>query len=184
VPSVAKKVEELLHHRHTKIRKIAAIDNFIMLLLDNGRLYVYGRNNTGLFGARRNPLVMSDLELDNFYKTYDELYKGEKIVDFEVSAGSVIFRTETDKIFYNGMYYKYQPARFPIDVQAKKIFATQSSVGVVSTDNKIYFLNDRIIDDSECLNQSERLYVSEEPSLSGEILDIGGSHGLRYALVK
>lgn len=103
-----------------------------MLLLDNGRLYGFGKNKAGVFGARTNPLVMSDLELRTFARTYDELYKNEKIVDFEVSSTSLIFRTETDRVFYNGMYDKYQPTPFPIDVKAKKIFATDSSVGVVT----------------------------------------------------
>ena len=64
-----------------------------MMLLDNGRLYCLGANNTGLFGARLNPLIMSDLELTTFYKTYDALFKNEKIVDFEASSASLIFRT-------------------------------------------------------------------------------------------
>ena len=87
-------------------------------------------------------------------------------------------------MFYNGMYSKYQPAPFPHDVQVKKIFATDSSVGVVSSDNKLYFLNDQIIQDSECLCSTSRLFESEDVNLAGEILSIGGSHSLRYALVK
>lgn len=71
-----------MHKRHAKIKKFAAIDSFIILLLDNGRLYCRGTNNGGVFGARTNPLVMSDLELASFSKTHDELFKGEKIVDF------------------------------------------------------------------------------------------------------
>lgn len=112
-----------------------------MLLLDNGRLYGYGNNSAGVFGARLNPLIMSDNKLRTFARTYDELYKNEKIVDFEASSNSLIFRTETDRIFYNGMFDKYQPTPFPVDVKAKKIFATGSSVGVITEDNKVYYLN-------------------------------------------
>lgn len=50
------------------------------------------------------------------------------------------------------MYDKYQPTPFPIEVNAKKIFATESSVGVITNDNKIYYLNDRFIEDSELVN--------------------------------
>ena len=84
---------EFLHKRHAKIKKFVAIDTFVLMLLDNGRLYCYGINDTGLFGARLNPLVMSDLTLKSFYKTHDALYKNEKIVDFEASSASLIFRT-------------------------------------------------------------------------------------------
>jgi hypothetical protein len=75
-------VEQLLSKRHAKIKKFAAIDSFILLLLDNGRIYCRGVNNGGVFGARTNPLVLSDLNLASFSRTHDELYKDEKIVDF------------------------------------------------------------------------------------------------------
>ena len=111
---------------------MVAIDKFILLLLDNGRIYGFGKNKAGVFGARTNPLVMSDLELSSFARTYDELYKNEKIVDFEASSTALIFRTETDRVFYNGMYDKYQPTEFPVEVKPRQIFATDSSVGVIS----------------------------------------------------
>lgn len=162
---------------------MAAVDRFVTLLLDNGRLYSYGVSKAGVFGARTNPLVMSDLELTSFYRTYDALYKNEKIVDFEVSSGALIFRTETDRIFYNGMFDKFQPTPFPLDVKAKKIFATDSSVGVISEDNKLYFLNDKIIEDSDCIDAKNRVFYCEDPKLS-TVFDIGGQYGLRYALTQ
>ncbi|MCB0369136.1 MAG: hypothetical protein KDD45_06690 [Bdellovibrionales bacterium] len=134
--------------RHAKIKKVTAIDQFILMLLDNGRIYGFGKNKAGVFGARLNPLVISDNELGTWTKTNDELYKNEKIVDFEASSGSLIFKTETDRIFYNGMYDKYQPTPFPLEVPVKSIFATESSVGVVSVENKIFYVNDKFIDDS------------------------------------
>lgn len=81
-PRPSKMVADFLSKRHAKIKKFTAIDKFIVMLLDNGRLYSYGRNNTGVFGARLNPLVISDQELDSFAKIYDGLFKNEKIVDF------------------------------------------------------------------------------------------------------
>jgi len=74
-PSPSKLVSDLLGKRHATIKKFTAIDRFIILLLDNGRLYSYGRNEAGVFGARQNPLVTSDLSLKSFAKTYDSLYK-------------------------------------------------------------------------------------------------------------
>ena len=65
------------------------------------------------------------------------------------------------------MYDKYQPAPFPVDKTAKKIFATESSVGIVSTDGKLYFVNDKIIEDSDCINVRDRVYESEDHNLSG-----------------
>ena len=67
--------EEFIHKRHAKVKKFAAVDTAFLMLLDNGRIYGYGKNHRGLFGARQNPLVISDLTLSSFYKTYDALYK-------------------------------------------------------------------------------------------------------------
>lgn len=164
--------------------KIAAVDRFILVLLDDGRIYGRGINNGGVFGARQNPLVLSDVELKSFMRTHDELYKGEKIVDFECSSNALIFRTESGRVFFNGMSYAWQPTPFPIDVQAKRIFATDSSVGVVTEDGKVYFLNERIIDDSEYVSKASRLYVCEDAAFEKGVLNIGGNYHLRYALVK
>lgn len=181
-PKPVEEVHELLEKRHAKIKKFTAIDRFILLLLDNGRLYCRGVNNGGVFGARTNPLVMSDLKLSSFAKTHDELFKGEKIVDFEASSNSLIFRTESDRIFYSGMNVKFQPTPFPSDVQGK-IFATESSVGIIAKDGKVYYLNEKLIDDSDFVCQKNRLFVSEDPNLTS-VIDIGGSYHLRYALVQ
>jgi hypothetical protein len=175
-------VAELLEKRHSKVKKFAAIDRFILLLLDNGRLYCRGVNNGGVFGARTNPLVLSDMELSSFARTHDELFKGEKIVDFEASSNSLIFRTESDRIFYSGMNVKFQPTAFPLDVKGK-MFATESSVGVVGKDGKVYFLNEKLVDDSDFVCKKNRLFVSEDPNLTS-VIDIGGAYHLRYALVQ
>lgn len=45
------------------------------------------------------------------------------------------------------MHAKFLPARFPVNIEAKSIWATRNSVGIIGSDNKIYFLNDPIIDD-------------------------------------
>jgi hypothetical protein len=81
-PVISNEVKELTQKRHAKIVKFFAIGQYIILLLDNGRLYCRGNNNGGIFGARTNPLVMNDNILASFHKTHDELFKGEKIVDF------------------------------------------------------------------------------------------------------
>jgi hypothetical protein len=82
------------------------------------------------------------------------------------------------------MYDQYQPTPFPHNVRPKSIFATETSVGVVDQDNKLYFVNERIIEDSECLCPKRRLYECEDPNFKSEILAIGGTFNLRYALVK
>lgn len=54
---------------------------------------------------------------------------------------------------------------------------------MISTDNKVYYLNEKLIDDSDFVCKQNRVFVSEDPNLS-EVIDIGGTYHLRYALVK
>lgn len=163
---------------------MAAINSYVMVLLEDGRIYCRGTNNGGVFGARQNDLIMSDQVLSKFAKTHDAHYKDERIVDFEVASNALIFRTESDRVFFNGMFYAWNPRPFPIDVQPKRIFATEDCVGVVAEDGKIYFVNEKLIDDSELISQKDRLYVSEDSTLEREVLGLGGKHGLIYALLK
>ena len=81
------------------------------------------------------------------------------------------------------MNVKFQPTPFPLNVKAKKIFATHSSVGVISEEGKLYFLNEKLVDDSDFVCEKNRVFESEDVNLSG-LVDIGGSYHLRYALVK
>ena len=86
----------------------------MLVLLSDGRIYCRGKNKGGVFGARQNSKVMSDVELYRFAKTHDEHYKNEKIVDFECGANSLIFRTESGRVFFNGMSYAWNPTPFPV----------------------------------------------------------------------
>ena len=63
------------------------------------------------------------------------------------------------------MFYAWNPRPFPVEVQPKRIFAAEDSVGVVAEDGKIWFVNEKLIEDSECVNQKERLYVCEDSNL-------------------
>jgi hypothetical protein len=57
------------------------------------------------------------------------------------------------------MFAKYQPVAFPLDATPKKIFATHDAVGIVTEDNKIYFLNDRNFV-SDCDFQNKEVLLS------------------------
>ena len=78
------------------------------------------------------------------------------------------------------MHSKFLPARFPTSVEAKSIWATRNCVGIIGQDNKVYFVNDPIIDDYD---KKDDFMVSDEPLLNGAF-KIGRSHELRFALKK
>ncbi len=81
------------------------------------------------------------------------------------------------------MNVKFQPTPFPLNEKASKIFATESSVGILTEDNKLYFLNEKLVDDSDFVCKKNRVFVSEDPNLK-KVVNIGGTHHLRYALVQ
>lgn len=84
----------------------------------------------------------------------------------------------------------YKPHAFPYSVRnVKNIFATEDSVGVVSgtavihsDDNKIYYIVDKIIKESDRCPQT-KVYISEEAKLEGDVQQIGGKYHLKYAIV-
>lgn len=76
-------------------------------------------------------MIITDDLHENLAKVIDSDYKNERIVDFEISANSLIFRTDEGSVFYSGMHSKFRPERFPAKVGAKSIFATYDSVGII-----------------------------------------------------
>lgn len=149
-----------------------------MILLENGRLFALGRNNGGVCATRTNPRIITDNVLGQLTKINDEPLRGEKIVDFEVSGNSLIMKTDSGSIFYSGMHSKFLPTRFPCNVNAKSIWATYDSVGIIGEDGKIYFLNDPIIADHDKYGD---VMVCDDPALMGA-WKVGGTHRLRFAL--
>ena len=166
---------------HANVVKIRAVNRFVFFLLDDGSLYVLGVNDGGVFGTRKNERIVDDNNQHKLTKVIDEEFKGDRVVDFDVSANSLIFRTESGRIFFSGMDVKYKPGKFPADVPLSKIFATYNSVGGITEDGKVIFLNDQFIEDSDA-NQ-KGWFVSDDRNLNKGVLEIGGPHQLRYALV-
>ena len=76
------------------------------------------------------------------------------------------------------MHSKFLPTKFPVSVEAKSIWATKNSVGIIGVDGKVYFVNEPLVQDCDKLGDA---MVSDEPNLQG-VFKIGGSHLLRYAL--
>ena len=87
-------------------------------------------------------------------------------------------RTQSGAVYYSGMHSKLLPSRFPASVDAKSIWATRNSVGIIGSDGKVYFINDPIVGDYD---KKGEVMVSDEANLKG-VFKIGGSHLLRFAL--
>lgn len=45
-------INEYIANQHTSVRKISAVENFVMVLLENGRMYALGRNPNGVCATR------------------------------------------------------------------------------------------------------------------------------------
>ena len=102
-------VNFFLHKHHANVSKIASCESNAFLLLDNGRLYAIGKNNGGVFGTRNNPKTLTDDYLTSLTQVVDADYSNERIVDFRISANSLIFITDSGSVFYSGMHSKYRP---------------------------------------------------------------------------
>ena len=95
-----------------------------------------------------------------------------------MSANSLIFRTQSGSVFYSGMHSKFLPTPFPSQVPAKSIWAVRNSVGIIGTDNRVYSVNESIVDDYD---KSGEVTISDDANLKGAF-KIGGSHLLRFAI--
>ncbi len=111
-------------------------------------------------------------------KVVDVNYASQRVVDFEISENSLILETETGEVLYSGMNLKFHPTKFPIS-SPRSIFATQDSVGVVAQNGKVYYLNKKIIEDSDKLEGN--LLVADDTKLENTGR-IGGTYLLRYAI--
>ena len=76
--------------------------------------------------------MLEDEYLNSLTKVVDDDYKSERIVDFKVSANSLIFSTDSGAVYYSGMHSRFRPERFPTKGETKSIFATYDSVGVIN----------------------------------------------------
>jgi len=180
-PVVLDEVNYFLHSHHAHVKKMKSTGSNAFFLLDDGRIYVIGLNNGGVFATRENPRIMTDNNLVGLTKIVDHDLHGEKIVKFKVSANSLIFLTDGGHVFYSGMHSRFRPERFPVkEGTVRTIFATTDSVGVIDKDGRIGYLNDEIISNSE---KKDNVFVSRDENLNNTI-QIGGAYNLRYALVK
>ncbi len=136
----------------------------LKLKIDNGKLFTFGENNDGVMGIRQNPLVAVDDYAHTLTPVINEAYAGQKVVDFELSANSLVLLTgiwilkiDKNQVFYTGLGLEFKPRAFPKNINnVKKVFATYDSVGVITSkininidDNKIYYINDKFIDESD-----------------------------------
>lgn len=69
----------LAETKQTNIRKIAAVDKFAMILLENGKLYAIGRNIGGATATRHNAKTITDNVLRILTKINDHPLAGEKV---------------------------------------------------------------------------------------------------------
>lgn len=179
-PKVLEDICYFLDSHHAHIRKMKSTGKNAVFLLDDGRLYVIGKNNSGVFATRENPRVVVDNRFYNLTKIVDEDLKGQKIVKFKLSDNSLIFLTDSGQVYYSGFHSKFRPERFPVKAgTVKTIFATHDSVGVVDKQGRIGFLNDQFIQNSE---KKGDVFLSREEKLKN-VLKIGGAYQLRYAVV-
>jgi len=104
-------------------------------------------------------------------------------VDFDLSFNGSAFLTHSNKAYFSGFGVASKPTLFPHQPgNIKKVFATDSSAGFVTTDNQIHFYVDQFIKDSDQCPKT-LMYLCEDPSLQGNVLDIGGGYRITYAIV-
>jgi len=112
---------------------------------------------------------------------------GAKVVDWDIGLNTMVLLTENNEVYFSGLDIVYMPVHWSNlningKLKIKKVVATQDSFAAVTEDNKIYSFNDLFVESER--NFDKELFVADNSLFgNGNIVDIGGSYGLRYAIV-
>lgn len=86
-------------------------------------------------------------------------------------------------MYYTGLSLAYKPRAFPKKIEnVKTTFATLNSVGVITQDNQVYYINDKLVEDSD-QDPNSKVFVVEDEHFKGDVRAIGGKYDLNYAIV-
>ena len=182
-PTELVEITRFLNKKHIHIVKICSASSRTVFLCDNGKLYTFGKSHEGNTGHRPNELINEGNVLDHITPVIEENYKGHVVQDFKISSDALILRTTDGEVFYSGIGLAFKPKLFPHIVRnVKNIFATESSVGVISEDNKIYYIADKILKESDQC-PTTKVFVNEDKHLEGDVQQIGGNYDTKFAII-
>lgn len=74
----------------------------------------------------------------------NDLFKGDKIVDFDISEDIMVILTDKNEVYWSGMKLEYQPSLLKLDpsVKVTQVTACRKSIGVLTEDNRIFMKNE------------------------------------------
>ncbi len=97
------------------IKEIKSANNYSVALMSDGNLYGWGSNESGQMGIKTE-IGVEMYETANFpTMVINGQFKGEKIVDFDISEDIMVVLLANNEVYWSGMKLEYAPTRFNID---------------------------------------------------------------------
>lgn len=181
-------VNETLSHMKEDgkvIQKIRACGNSIIALFEDGSVYGWGENKLGQLGIKKD--VGVELYEHIFHpEPIDRKHLGSrKIVDFDIGEELSVFLTSTNEVFWSGLKLSLAPMKLdlPRDIKVKRVAVANPYIVIVSENNEVY-TTDRVIEDSEENYNTGLFKLAPSHFNDGEVVEIGGQYGNRYAIVR
>nr|8BQS_DL Chain DL, Chromosome condensation regulator RCC1 repeat protein,Chromosome condensation regulator RCC1 repeat protein,Chromosome condensation regulator RCC1 repeat protein,chain 150 [Tetrahymena thermophila SB210]8BQS_Dl Chain Dl, Chromosome condensation regulator RCC1 repeat protein,Chromosome condensation regulator RCC1 repeat protein,Chromosome condensation regulator RCC1 repeat protein,chain 150 [Tetrahymena thermophila SB210]8GYM_BP Chain BP, Chromosome condensation regulator RCC1 repeat len=182
-PEVNAYFKHLKEHEGLTVQSIKSAGHFSAALLSNGKLYTFGVNTQGQLGIRENLGHNTDQNARLPTPVVDRHFVGQKVVDFEVGENTLVFLTDKNEVFFSGLELAYQPIRWeiPTDKKIVKLAASKDTFAAVTETGKIYQFNEFVgVSTNEVGNDYN---VADSKAFEGKVVDLGGSYGIRFAIV-
>ncbi|EGR32219.1 regulator of chromosome condensation, putative [Ichthyophthirius multifiliis] len=183
-PAINEYFQNLKDEQHINIVKIKAAAHHSVVLLSDGNLYSFGKNDQGQLGIRLNlghtndKLAVSPTPVNNV------AYKGQNIVDFDTGKNTLVILTDQNQVFFSGLELAYQPIKWEIPSNEKiiKVTASEDSFAALTENGTLYQFNQYC--DANVREYEQYEYaIQNDKSFQGKIVDVGGNYGIRYAIV-
>jgi len=184
VPTLNEAMQHVVEEEGSKIVKIKAAANHIMVLLENGSLYGWGENQLGQLGVKKSVGIEINHEIDHPTKLETENING-KVVDFDSGEQISIILTDSGEAYWFGLKLALQAEQIilPKGVKAKKVAIANPFYIVVAENNDVYS-NTAIVPDAEFEPLTGNFKIKAEHFGNGQVLEVGGQYENRYAIVK
>jgi len=184
-PTLNEAVKHVVEEEGSKILKVKAAANHILILLENGSLYGWGHNELGQLGVPKEVGIEINHDIDHPTKINDVNLQSKKVVDFDLGEDISVILTDDGQAYWSGLKLALEPEQIilPQGVKAKRVSVANPYYVVVAENNDIYS-NEEIVPGSEFNPVSGLFKIKGENFNGGNVLEVGGQYDNRFAIVK
>ncbi|CAG9311439.1 unnamed protein product [Blepharisma stoltei] len=177
-PVINRFFDEIKNEEKVKIKKIAACHYYTAVLLDDGRVFTWGRNDEGQL-AIGSSLGLDMYECQRHPTEVESTLEGKKVIDVETGENIIVFKTEDQEVYVAGRKLWWEPMKLntPPDAKITSIFAGDNFAGYINDERDVYFVgkifSSKYVEEIKDL----RIWKVKNEVFKGKLIEkIGGSY--------